>query len=145
MLGRLAYLPIIFLFFSLLAVSVIGFLTMVITFLLLLSHFYFFQDEIKEALGLRVDEWMLPRFVQEGVGVRRLSVVEVVQDFARACWENEDSRKISIFLTINLAFMFVEMAYGFISNSLGLISDSFHMLFDCAALFIGLIASYISH
>ena len=65
-------------------------------------------------------------------------------DFAKACYENPDSRKISIFLVINLSFMFVELIYGFMSNSLGLISDSFHMLFDCTALFIGLIASYIS-
>ena len=40
--------------------------------------------------------------------------------------------------------MFVELIYGYISNSLGLISDSFHMLFDCTALFISLVASYIA-
>lgn len=33
---------------------------------------------------------------------------------------------------------------GYASNSLGLLSDAFHMLFDCIALFIGLIASYVS-
>ena len=36
------------------------------------------------------------------------------------------------------------MTVGYVSNSLGLISDAFHMLFDCMALMIGLIASYIS-
>ncbi len=40
--------------------------------------------------------------------------------------------------------MFVELFYGFYSNSLGLITDSFHMFFDCTALFIGLLASYIA-
>ena len=43
-----------------------------------------------------------------------------------------------------MAFMFVELLYGYWTNSLGLMSDAFHMLFDCAALFIGLIASYIA-
>ncbi|KAL2343432.1 hypothetical protein Fmac_004717 [Flemingia macrophylla] len=54
------------------------------------------------------------------------------------------SRKIALFLLINAAYMVVEFAAGFMSNSLGLISDACHMLFDCAALAIGLYASYIS-
>jgi zinc transporter 5/7 len=40
--------------------------------------------------------------------------------------------------------MFVEIIYGYLTNSLGLISDAAHMCFDCTALLIGLIASYIS-
>ncbi|PIM97405.1 Zn2+ transporter ZNT1 and related Cd2+/Zn2+ transporters (cation diffusion facilitator superfamily) [Handroanthus impetiginosus] len=54
------------------------------------------------------------------------------------------SRKIGLFLLINTAYMVVEFVAGFMSNSLGLISDACHMLFDCAALAIGLYASYIS-
>ncbi|KAK9925198.1 hypothetical protein M0R45_033530 [Rubus argutus] len=54
------------------------------------------------------------------------------------------SRKIALFLLINTGYMFVEFIAGFMSNSLGLISDACHMLFDCAALAIGLYASYIS-
>ncbi|KAF8407968.1 hypothetical protein HHK36_007108 [Tetracentron sinense] len=54
------------------------------------------------------------------------------------------SRKIALFLFINTAYMVVEFVAGFMSNSLGLISDACHMLFDCAALAIGLYASYIS-
>uniref|UniRef100_A0A0R0IJU7 Cation efflux protein transmembrane domain-containing protein n=1 Tax=Glycine max TaxID=3847 RepID=A0A0R0IJU7_SOYBN len=54
------------------------------------------------------------------------------------------SRKIALFLLINAGYMVVEFAAGFMSNSLGLISDACHMLFDCAALAIGLYASYIS-
>lgn len=57
---------------------------------------------------------------------------------------DKKSRKIAIFLLINTGFMVVEFFYGFLSNSLGLISDACHMLFDCAALAIGLYASYIS-
>eukprot|EP00898_Chlorokybus_atmophyticus_P004591 jgi/Chlat1/5132/Chrsp33S05134 len=54
------------------------------------------------------------------------------------------TRSIAIFLVINTAFMFVEAIYGFYSNSLSLISDACHMLFDCAALAIGLYASYMA-
>ncbi|XVF16493.1 hypothetical protein REPUB_Repub10bG0035900 [Reevesia pubescens] len=54
------------------------------------------------------------------------------------------SRKIALFLLINAGYMVVEFVAGFMSNSLGLISDACHMLFDCAALAIGLYASYIS-
>lgn len=54
------------------------------------------------------------------------------------------SRKIALFLMINTGYMVVEFVAGFTSNSLGLISDACHMLFDCAALAIGLYASYIS-
>lgn len=57
---------------------------------------------------------------------------------------DKKSRKIAIFLLINTCYMVVEFFYGFLSNSLGLISDACHMLFDCAALGIGLYASYIS-
>lgn len=45
---------------------------------------------------------------------------------------------------VNLMFMMVEVIYGYLTNSLGLISDAAHMAFDCTALLIGLIASYIS-
>ncbi|KAF6143287.1 hypothetical protein GIB67_039070 [Kingdonia uniflora] len=54
------------------------------------------------------------------------------------------SQKIALFLLINTAYMVVEFVAGFMNNSLGLISDACHMLFDCAALAIGLYASYIS-
>ena len=54
------------------------------------------------------------------------------------------TRKIFMFLLLSTVFMVVEFMYGFHSNSLGLVSDACHMLFDCAALAIGLYASYIS-
>lgn len=54
------------------------------------------------------------------------------------------SCKIALILLINTGYMVVEFVAGFMSNSMGLISDACHMLFDCAALAIGLYASYIS-
>ena len=69
---------------------------------------------------------------------------DLVKDFVRVCWSGKNSRKMLIFLTINLIFMFVELGYGIYSNSLGLISDSFHMLTDCFSLFVALAAAYIS-
>ncbi|KFK33175.1 hypothetical protein AALP_AA6G340000 [Arabis alpina] len=62
----------------------------------------------------------------------------------RQILSEKKSRKIALFLLINTAYMVVEFVAGFMSNSLGLISDACHMLFDCAALAIGLYASYIS-
>lgn len=67
-----------------------------------------------------------------------------IVDLVKVTWKDPNSRNILIFFTINLMFMFVELLYGYLSGSLGLISDAFHMLFDCVALFIGLVASYIS-
>ena len=67
-----------------------------------------------------------------------------IYDLITVTWENEQSKKILIFFTLNLMFFFVELSVGYLSNSLGLISDAFHMLFDCTALLIGLIASYIA-
>jgi len=78
----------------------------------------------------------------------RLNLHELEQwtlvDLIKVTWKDPTSRNILIFFTINLLFMFVELIYGYMSGSLGLISDAFHMLFDCVALFIGLVASYIS-
>ncbi|XP_078430882.1 zinc transporter-like protein [Wolffia australiana] len=72
------------------------------------------------------------------------SFVSAVARPLRHIWSERKSRKIALFLLINSAYMVVEFAAGFFSNSLGLISDACHMLFDCAALAIGLYASYIS-
>lgn len=66
------------------------------------------------------------------------------REFVEACWKNEPSRKMLIFLTINMLFMFVELGFGVYSNSLGLISDSFHMFSDCISLFVALVANYVA-
>lgn len=67
-----------------------------------------------------------------------------VRSFGRFVSANTASRRIAIFLGVNFAFMFVELIYGIISNSLGLVSDAGHMLFDCIALAIGLLATYMA-
>ena len=64
--------------------------------------------------------------------------------FVKTCYQNKDSRRIGGFFLVNLAFMFVEIIYGYLTNSLGLISDAAHMCFDCTALLVGLVASYIA-
>ncbi|CAN6477658.1 unnamed protein product [Victoria cruziana] len=72
------------------------------------------------------------------------SLFSMVMTPIRHILSERKSRKIALFLLINTLYMFVEFIVGFMSNSLGLISDACHMLFDCAALAIGLYASYIS-
>ncbi|GAM24613.1 hypothetical protein SAMD00019534_077880 [Acytostelium subglobosum LB1] len=68
----------------------------------------------------------------------------IMKDVVRQIVEKPTSRRIFIFLVVNLMFMFVEMAYGIWTNSLGLITDACHMLFDATALFIALVAEVIS-
>jgi hypothetical protein len=58
--------------------------------------------------------------------------------------KKDDSRKIFIFLCLNLGFMVIQMGYGIYTNSLGLVSDSIHMLVDCAAIAFGLAASVLA-
>lgn len=72
------------------------------------------------------------------------SFVSSTMKAVRHILSERKSRKIALFLLINTSYMVVEFIVGFMCNSLGLISDACHMLFDCAALAIGLYASYIS-
>ena len=72
------------------------------------------------------------------------SLTDSIMKPIRHILSERKSRKIALFLFINTGYMVVEFVSGFMSNSLGLISDACHMLFDCAALAIGLYASYIS-
>ena len=65
-------------------------------------------------------------------------------DFIRVVWQKKYTRRIALFFVANLGFMFVEVLYGYLTNSLGLISDAVHMAFDCLALLVGLIASYLA-
>lgn len=64
--------------------------------------------------------------------------------FIKTIWKKKYSRRIALFFVANLGFMFVEFLYGYLTNSLGLISDALHMAFDCLALLVGLIASYLA-
>lgn len=67
--------------------------------------------------------------------------VMVLRRMVRVILASGDSRRIFQFLCLNLAFMGVQLVWGVWTNSLGLISDAIHMFFDCAAIFMGLIAS----
>lgn len=57
---------------------------------------------------------------------------------------SDESRRIFLFLLLNLAYMLVQVAWGIWTNSLGLISDAIHMGFDCLSLGLGLVASVMS-
>ena len=65
-------------------------------------------------------------------------------DFIVTCWQRSGSRRMLIFLMINMIFIVVEMCYGIYVNSLSLISDAFHIFSDCFSILVALIASYIS-
>ncbi|KAG6515061.1 probable zinc transporter protein DDB_G0291141 [Zingiber officinale] len=83
-------------------------------------------------------------YVELGSSDPQQSLSSMIMNPIRHILSERKSRKIALFLLINTAYMVVEFVVGFMSNSLGLISDACHMLFDCAALAIGLYASYIS-
>ncbi|GAA0150779.1 hypothetical protein LIER_37179 [Lithospermum erythrorhizon] len=122
----------------------------VVTFLctLVLELFYFPELSLWGLLIAGLLLWIAMReldplysdYVQLGLE----SSESVIMKPLRHILSERKSRKIALFLLINTAYMVVEFAAGFMSNSLGLISDACHMLFDCAALAIGLYASYIS-
>lgn len=62
----------------------------------------------------------------------------------QAILQNSDSRRIFWFLVLNLSYMGIQLVWGVWTNSLGLISDAIHMFFDCAAIFMGLVASVMA-
>ncbi|XP_027102145.2 uncharacterized protein [Coffea arabica] len=84
-----------------------------------------------------------PNYIELGVESSDSFTMSIMKPIRHILSERK-SRKIALFLLINAAYMVIEFVAGFMSNSLGLISDACHMLFDCAALVIGLYASYIS-
>ncbi|KMT16754.1 hypothetical protein BVRB_3g050360 [Beta vulgaris subsp. vulgaris] len=94
-------------------------------------------------VAIRQLNWAHARFVEIGAESSETFSSMVMRPIRHVLSERK-SRKIALFLMINTGYMVVEFVAGFMSNSLGLISDACHMLFDCAALAIGLYASYIS-
>jgi len=138
--------PLTYLCFSVFMLNKISLFTFLMHTVIFGSYIAFYKEDFLNILGLSDSLGDLPMFAGETGSSAHSSLrnKSLLKDFFQTCWENEDSRKILIFFSINLAFMFVELVFGFISNSLGLITDSFHMLFDCTALFISLCASYIS-
>ncbi|WFD31457.1 Putative zinc transporter msc2 [Malassezia sp. CBS 17886] len=67
-----------------------------------------------------------------------------LRHIVRVILASDDSRRIFLFLCLNLSFMGVQLVWGVWTNSLGLISDAIHMFFDCAAIFMGLVASVMA-
>jgi zinc transporter 5/7 len=118
---------------------------------LVLELFYFPELSLWGLLScgllLYVAVWELDpvdsNYLELGVESPELFTTSIMKAI-RHIWSERKSRKIALFLLINTGYMVVEFVAGFMSNSLGLISDACHMLFDCAALAIGLYASYIS-
>lgn len=145
MLGRVVYLPVIFICFTLFMIIRLSAFVFFLHLLFLISYGVFYWEDVKIALGLDKDYSFMNEAANGfNIGSKLMNKDSLVYDFVQTCYANSDTRKIAIFFLINLSFMFVELIYGYLSNSLGLISDSFHMLFDCMALFIGLCASYIA-
>ncbi|KAG9390274.1 Cation efflux protein [Carpediemonas membranifera] len=62
----------------------------------------------------------------------------------KAICSNKDTRKVLLFLVLNLLFMFVELFFGLLRGSLSLVSDAFHMFFDCTSLFLSMMAMFMS-
>lgn len=167
--GKVFYLPTFFIVFSLTNAVFAkkqnnGIIFVHLIFLIAFAHFFYEKAcrtlGINQIMGASAQSVDLPLFTESGglnfetlrtywgYFVQKFNLLafgdSVLFDMIKVTWNNNQSRKILIFLTINMAFFFVELIYGYMSNSLGLISDAFHMLFDCMALFIGLSASYIS-
>jgi zinc transporter 5/7 len=123
------------------AESELCFSTFLAFFFLLLGFRLIFAEQTNAAIATTP---ILPLSGAVTVTLSSSSLFHILRNTLKTILKNRDSRKIFIFLTINLSFMFVELIYGFWTNSLGLISDAFHMLFDCTALAIGLYAAVIS-
>ncbi|RYR54754.1 hypothetical protein Ahy_A06g030037 isoform A [Arachis hypogaea] len=109
--------------------------------ILLLQLFYFPELSL---WGLLLCGLLLYIAVRDLDPFRHDFLSDMIMKPIRHILSERKSRKIALFLLINTGYMVVEFVAGFMSNSLGLISDACHMLFDCAALAIGLYASYIS-
>eukprot|EP01125_Pyxidicula_operculata_P012783 TRINITY_DN4205_c0_g1_i3.p1 TRINITY_DN4205_c0_g1~~TRINITY_DN4205_c0_g1_i3.p1 ORF type:complete len:689 (-),score=23.13 TRINITY_DN4205_c0_g1_i3:281-2347(-) len=111
----------------------------ILSLLLSLLSFYFVIGGTEKSYSLPLSYSSLPITSTSELPT---NLSEFLRFSIQQIWSSSsDSRKIFIFLVVNLLFMFVEFVYGYFTNSLGLISDSFHMLFDCVALAIGLLAS----
>eukprot|EP01064_Diplonema_japonicum_P005427 TRINITY_DN13635_c0_g1_i2.p1 TRINITY_DN13635_c0_g1~~TRINITY_DN13635_c0_g1_i2.p1 ORF type:complete len:605 (+),score=62.85 TRINITY_DN13635_c0_g1_i2:408-2222(+) len=66
------------------------------------------------------------------------------EDFLSTLMKSHSSRKLLVFLLLNLFYASVEFLYGVYSGSLGLVSDSFHMLIDSVSVGLALGAAFIA-
>ncbi len=67
-----------------------------------------------------------------------------LKHFIIKLWSNRDTRRVLVFLALNVSFMFVELFFGLLRGSLSLVSDAFHMFFDCTSLFMSMAAMFVS-
>lgn len=72
------------------------------------------------------------------------SLLQYIQRTVHVILSVPSTRKIFLYLLLNISFMFVEVVVGWWCNSLGLIGDGVHMLFDSSAILLGLWASVVS-
>ncbi|KAJ3342396.1 hypothetical protein HDU93_002512 [Gonapodya sp. JEL0774] len=56
----------------------------------------------------------------------------------------DQTRKVFLFLCLNLSFTGVEAVYGYLTNSLSLTSDAAHMMFDSSFIALSLAASVVT-
>lgn len=117
------------------------------SFVLLFVGFHYVFSKAKKTLYVEKSE--LPTFFDvptttSGSSSGEFAVSHFLQSAMTQIFSGRESRRIFLYLCINLMFMFVEFFYGWWTNSLGLISDAFHMFFDSTALIIGLFASVVS-
>lgn len=84
--------------------------------------------------------------IQPNTSIFRMvfSIIPVVQSYVLDVATNNATRKVFLYLLLNLSFTGVEFFYGWASGSLGLTADAVHMLFDSTALIMSLIAGVIS-
>ncbi|KAJ3034398.1 hypothetical protein HDV00_005054 [Rhizophlyctis rosea] len=75
---------------------------------------------------------------------RRHSLLSTISRYIRTVYTNPETRKVFLFLLLNMSFTVVEFAYGWWTGSLGLTADAVHMLFDSTALILSLGASVVA-
>lgn len=76
---------------------------------------------------------------------RRASIyLQILARYIRTIIQDPKTRKVFVFLCLNLSFTGVEAVYGILTNSLSLTSDALHMFFDSSAIILGLFATVVA-
>ncbi|KAI3634025.1 hypothetical protein MIR68_007629 [Amoeboaphelidium protococcarum] len=108
--------------------------------------YYFDSDNNKYQKAVRSSHGHLPLpnvSRQQSVG---RSIIWWVWNAIRSLAQfgkSDQTRRIQIFLALNLLLMVVEYVYGILSNSLGMQSDALHMAFDSFGVFFGLVVALL--
>lgn len=86
-------------------------------------------------LSLHPDDWKIKRRNNRPVLFEDPS--SAVYPMDQVWYEDIESRRFIIMLTLTSIFFVIELAIGLISKSLALLTDSLHMLSDVIAMIIG--------